>query len=329
MERNDACPIWGTPARILEKETVRDYEIVDSPRTGGDYWISRTAIAIVKDQSTSEKILLTDWLIEQRRLGNSKPNISTYVLEDIINRTEYSVLDRADGLLFFMLQNSSIIGSVTKFCAENNGKDPKTANSLLAWTSSQKISEVITLAEYLDEQNFIKHRVTGRTSSSTNTIHEMMLKPQGYKHLSDLQGINKESENCFVAMWFSSSMDKAYYQGISPAIEMSGYKPVRVSEIEHSDNINDRIIAEIKRARFIIADFTSEKDKPRGGVYYEAGFAKGLNIPVIWTCREDMMENVHFDTKHFNHITWKTPEDLKEKLTIRIAAVVGDGPSKK
>ncbi len=37
--------------------------------------------------------------------------------------------------------------------------------------------------------------------------------------------------------------------------------------------------------RFMIADFTGH----RGGVYFEAGFAHGLGIPVIWTCREDQL----------------------------------------
>ena len=89
---------------------------------------------------------------------------------------------------------------------------------------------------------------------------------------------------------------------------------MRIDSKEHSNKIDDEIIAEIRRSRFVVADFTSEEDKPRGGVYYEAGFAMGLNIPVIWTCRADMIGNVHFDTRQFNHITWDDPEDLRVKL---------------
>ena len=76
----------------------------------------------------------------------------------------------------------------------------------------------------------------------------------------------------------------------------------------------------------MIADFTSEPEKPRGGVYFEAGFAYGLSIPVIWTCHKDLIEQVHFDTRQFNHILWETPEDLCDALKKRIGAVIGDGP---
>ena len=66
----------------------------------------------------------------------------------------------------------------------------------------------------------------------------------------------------------------------------------------------------------------------RGGVYFEAGFALGLSIPVIWTCREDMIKHVHFDTRQFNHIVWTDADDLFTKLKNRIGAVSGDGPLK-
>ena len=55
------------------------------------------------------------------------------------------------------------------------------------------------------------------------------------------------------------------------------------------NSIDDEIIAEIRRSWFVVADFTcgtvphegKEVAIPRGGVYYEAGFAQGLNVPLI------------------------------------------------
>ena len=57
-----------------------------------------------------------------------------------------------------------------------------------------------------------------------------------------------------------------------------------------------------------------------GGVYYEAGFARGLGIPVISTCREDERGKLHFDTRQYNHIFWKAPADLADQLHDRVAA---------
>ena len=65
-------------------------------------------------------------------------------------------------------------------------------------------------------------------------------------------------------------------------IEDAGYEAVRIDEKEHTNKIDDEIIAEIRRSRFVVADFTQGKDGARGGVYYEAGFAHGLGIEVIF-----------------------------------------------
>ena len=102
------------------------------------------------------------------------------------------------------------------------------------------------------------------------------------------------SKQGFVAMWFDASTSDAYDHGIKPGIEDAGYEARRIDEKEHNNKIDDEIIAEIRRSRFVVADFTcgtvphegKEVAIPRGGVYYEAGFAQGLNVPLIWTCHE-------------------------------------------
>src|SRR2546425_7151655 len=69
---------------------------------------------------------------------------------------------------------------------------------------------------------------------------------------------------------------------------------------EDPEKICDRILSEIRRSQFMIADFT----KQRPGVYFEAGFAMGLGRPVVWTCREDDVASLHFDTRQYNHVLW-------------------------
>ena len=68
-----------------------------------------------------------------------------------------------------------------------------------------------------------------------------------------------------------------------------------------------------------MADVTQQ----RQGVYFEAGFAQGLNIPVIWTVSEKDKDNIHFDTRQFNHIIWQTTEDLKNQLYDFICGIIG------
>jgi nucleoside 2-deoxyribosyltransferase len=129
-------------------------------------------------------------------------------------------------------------------------------------------------------------------------------------------------------MWFSDETQSAYADGIEPAITESGYRAVRIDKKEHNNKIDDEIIAEIRRSKFLVADFTCEKEKVRGGVYFEAGFAMGLGLPVIWTVKKESLGDVHFDTRQYNHIVWDTPETLRNLLKARIGAVIGDGPLK-
>jgi hypothetical protein len=72
-----------------------------------------------------------------------------------------------------------------------------------------------------------------------------------------------------------------------------------------------------------VADFTGQ----RGGVYFEAGFALGLGQQVIWLCRKDVLNDVHFDTRQYNYITWEIDklQELARALTLRIEATIGRG----
>ena len=125
-------------------------------------------------------------------------------------------------------------------------------------------------------------------------------------------------------MWFNEEMDSAYEHGLRVGVANAGYVPVRVDQVEHANRIDDEVIAQIKKAAFVVADFTGH----RGGVYFEAGFALGLDIPVIWTCRKDAMEDLHFDIRQYNTIDWESDEELARRLQHRIEATVGEGPAK-
>jgi hypothetical protein len=162
-----------------------------------------------------------------------------------------------------------------------------------------------------------------------------MLTSKGFERLEELEAGNPESAQGFIAMWFATEMAEASI-AIEGAVSDAGYAPLRIDKKEHNNDISDEIIAEIRRSRFLIADATCGSVTPegnshpigvlRGGVYYEAGFATGLNIPVIWSCREDCIGFVHFDTRQYAHVLWNEPSQLRVALKNRIVAVAGWGP---
>jgi nucleoside 2-deoxyribosyltransferase len=107
--------------------------------------------------------------------------------------------------------------------------------------------------------------------------------------------------------------------GILPAVKLDcRLDPLRLDREESNHKIDDRIIVEIRRAEFMIADVT----KHRPSVYFEAGFAMALGRPVIWTCQDDDFANVHFDTRQYPYIRWTSPADLREQLRNRVQATI-------
>ncbi len=149
----------------------------------------------------------------------------------------------------------------------------------------------------------------------------------GYARLAESEADTVFTQ-AFIAMWFDSSMDDAFDNGIAPAVESAGYQPFRIDRKPNVVKIDDEIVGEIRRSRFLVADFTQYAREARGGVYFEAGFAMGLGIPVIFACRKDVVDanNLHFDTRQYAHIVWENPEQLRVDLLNRIRARIGQGP---
>ena len=153
-------------------------------------------------------------------------------------------------------------------------------------------------------------------------LEECEVLPAGHIEADKLNRNITQSSQGFVAMWFDSSLVPAYEHAFEPAIMRAGYDAVVMNKVEHLNRIDDEIIARIKTSLFVVADFTGH----RGGVYFEAGFALGLGLPVIWTCRKDDMKGLHFDIRQYNTIDWNDFEDLALRLQYRIEATIGKGP---
>ena len=155
-------------------------------------------------------------------------------------------------------------------------------------------------------------------SNNTTLPRKIRLTYAGWNRVVQLQSNVTDSKNVFVAMSFDQELNAIYNYGIKAAIEDTNYNPIRVDSEQFNSKICDEIIADIRKSKFVIVDVTNHKN----GVYFEAGFAMGLGKPVIWTCREDDINNAHFDTRQYNHILWKNSDELREKLVKRIEATI-------
>lgn len=132
------------------------------------------------------------------------------------------------------------------------------------------------------------------------------IKANGWIYLDGLQSSTQPRRELRRNV-LATDLNEVWVDGFHRAISLAGYSPHRVDSDEHVDRIDDRIIADIRKSRFVVADFTQHK----AGVYFEAGFAMGLGLPVIWTCRKEDMAELHFDIRQYNCIDWNSVADLE------------------
>ena len=283
-----------------------------SLRAGGDYKASADVIKVVPELGEDAKARLTYRLVKARQMGTELPVVDALLVDDACVAAAASVHERAVGLLQYA-------ASITKFIGELVYIHPLDKGAL-AWSESVRSSEVTFLLEYLRSKNWI----IGREQDWEDRV-EYLVTADGHSYLEE-QRTAPAYAQAFIAIWFDDSMDDAYARGIKQAVERCGYSPLRIDRTEHINKIDDEIIRELRRSRFVVADFTSGVGGARGSVYYEAGFARGLGIPVISTCRRDKLGDVHFDTRQYAHIAWDSPSELCDALESRIGAVIGEGP---
>lgn len=138
----------------------------------------------------------------------------------------------------------------------------------------------------------------------------------------------------FVAMWFNDEMDKIYNEAYEPVIQSLNYAAMRIDRKEYNDSIMGEIYKEIPNSIALIADLTGN----RGGVYHEAGIARGLKlcnhpIELIFTCQKECFDEPekkpHFDVQGNKIIVYSDVDDLKRQLKSRLEGTLkGSGKIK-
>lgn len=296
------CPICSnTSIRI---QTTKGDENEYDCKICGTFLITDSAEATLKNKPYDYR--LSAWIREYKEYGREHPKITTYLLDEILkNLPNYKPSEKQLILLRSTERRTSYLGKGVHLNPETDYP--------LAWAVNP--SEFNYLIDALIKRNFVS-----RLSKGT----EYFIEPDGWDYLDKYSSLPAFTNQAFVAMSFDKELDPVWENGIKPAVEKAGYKPHRVDKEPHIDRIDAKIIADIKDSKFVIADVTQQKQ----GVYFEAGYALGLKLPVIWCIKEDDLKNVHFDTRQYNHIVWKTPDDLQERLYEVICAVIGKGTQK-
>lgn len=312
------CPICNFAEATVSSHPTRDASVVDCPQCG-EYQISRTAVVKLKHLDNKLRWKVSAWINEF-----GPDTVSSSDVEQALASTVPSLHHRADRMLRWLVKEFPV---GTKFSLSELGlrkQSRETFHGRSVVLKGQIIaSELMAMGwnHSLDEMNFMVTEVLLKEMGLlTGDGHYFQISPKGLIYLEGRR--NAVSPTAFCAMWFSQEVLPLWAQVIDPAIRAAGYEPLRIDAKQHNGKIDDEIMASIRSARFVVSDFTGN----RGGVYYEAGFAHGLGLPVIFMCREG--DELHFDIRQYNCIFWQLDnlEDARERLKNRIRATLGQGP---
>ena len=306
--RLERCPIWASNAATGENHEASGYfdnrtnvwHVEHSPRAAGGFIVPN--ILVNSDliyMSEEQKARLTTWLIDQRNQGNEQPLITEDIVKFAKVKPPLAPHIRVERLLRFIGEQTTVVGTSYDIRLDNG--------AAYAWSESTSEGEIGFLIDYMTQKGWLdfRPRVTTVGFGEYEIPALLRVTVDGRSRIAE-QLVNIDSSQAFIAMWFDESMDEAYDKGIKPAIENAGYEPFKINEKPDVDKIDDEIIGEIRRSRFLVADFTHGIRGARGGVYYEAGFAYGLGLPVVRSCRKDIIDKneLHFDVRQHYHVVW-------------------------
>lgn len=321
----EQCPVCKKPSQEQIAANGSSYEY-HCPQCGV-FRITKPAILRLTNSngvlSSRQMANLSGWLRE-----NPQEIINGDDLDRLLHIPTPSVAERAEKLLVYLARENPDPGMemVFPWNKSSNNKSNLLAEYIDKIRSDARIDHALFSVSWSESAKELLYLIE---EYLTNTKHFLLkdnqrhkITPEGWAFLDDLRKTNKGSKMAFVAMNFDAAFTQLYDEGIAPAIGDAGYEPKRVDRHEHVNRIDDEIVALINRSKFIVADFTGQK----GGVYFEAGYALGMRLKVIWSCREDERnsKHLHFDTAHFNMLGWTADnlQDYRTRLKTRIEAVI-------
>ena len=317
-ELHEHCPLCGRqPTGIREDADRAIWHITCA--VCSQYGISEELLLMFRSGEMPSAVKLPLSAVARRRFDYThRPEVITSTnCRDLASSVpaKNDVLGKIRYLLLHIARRSSFPGDLIAFNAENDYP--------------------LCFATTRDEFRFYARYIfdAGLVEGQKMDMHgqcQLCLTAKGWEEAKRVPTL--ESPNAFVAMSFlkegslGASLTQAFEQAIKPAIEDdAGYsKAIRIDREDFLGDIVFEIIARIRECRFLVADVTGH----RNGVYFEAGYAMGMGLPVIWTCHKDDLAKAHFDTRNLNHIEWTDPAELRRKLANRILATIGRGPKK-
>jgi hypothetical protein len=304
-----SCPICKLEEREVKVWDYGERLTIDCPRCG-KFTMTETAAVTAERRDLGFK--LSAWIRDRSETGGTIPEINSNTLKEVeAALPNYRVAEK-QLLLLRALERR------TKFPGQKVDVLPH-LDFPLAWAAGE--DEFRYLLRSLMERGTIRRTDSHSDDLSSSFGHSFEITANGWNFLDERARPSVISDQVFLAMSFATDLKSAWENGIRVALTRAGFRPYRVDAEPHIERIDTKIIAEIKNSRFLVADVTQQ----RPGVYFEAGYALGLGLPVFWCVRSDDLKNAHFDTRQYQHIVWDNEQHLADQLYLFVTAIVGKG----
>jgi hypothetical protein len=319
------CPICG-----LRSSVVTDFGIKQTcscPRCG-DF---RIALDVAEDipcrRLRNNSIALLSYYCRRAQRNGQQAAISREFVEAVLRERLPTPAERLDNLILALgnldLDGGSFIEVHPERFQGLIGSAEPSGVSFIAAEATRLGLAASKTPDSPDGHNWFSHR-PHRENSPNPGAYGLRLTMEGWRRYEELGRSGGVGLIAFMAMQFGDAvLDTLIEEHVRPSVLETGFTLRRLNDRPKAGLIDDRLRVEIRACRFLIADLSHSNP----GAYWEAGFAEGLQKPVIYLCRrsifDDPKRRPHFDTNHHLTIPWEpetAAEDMRSlKATIRFS----------
>lgn len=238
--------------------------------------------------------LVSAYIREMTDCGE-KVTLSVNDLEDIANSPKIPVTieDKGNRLLQYLYRHSEGPGEPVAI---------QPLSSRYNLTYSLNLQELVYIIDKLsNEQLLIREGMTFK------------LTEKGWREAAANAG-SKKLKPCIVLISDEEDLRTEWLDKLLPKIEQCGFMPrlLTHAKTQNHEKYSMELIADSK---LVVADLTGQSQE----VYFAAGYALGLNIPVIWTVSSRDADKLFVQIKNIRPIAWDTAEELAVTLQQRLS----------
>lgn len=293
------CPICGyqkTPATVHPK--IGDFEDIDCVKCGR-YRLMGTAARLLQKgyRSEGKNVAVLSHFVRKSDQPEKRVRVDPYLLDRLKSELLPTPKERADNLILSIGKRSTL----------NPGHWHKVNYEIeAAVIGAIDEQDAVYIAEQMQSKGYLIF--------NGNPV-QTKLTMDGWEVFEQITRATRETRLAFMAMPFKDELiARIFEEHFKPAVAETGFDLRKLNDEEKAGLIDDRLRVEIRRSRFLISELTGHNE----GAYWEAGFAEGLGLPVIYTCEKSEFEKTHFDTNHLTTVIWE-----EDKLNVACARLKG------